>query len=312
MLIILILHLILAGVMVFFIITRKIELGTEYIPFIVCVPIIGEIAILCILNLKRRDKCGERCDEIIRVSVKNSAYLKTLKHDEYSTNIVPVEEAMLINDEKTRRRLMLDLLHRNPEQYIDVLMVAKNNEDAETVHYATSTIAKIQRDYQLSLQNLNVKITENPNDIELLTESANIMKAYIKSGILEGHLLKMQLAEYSILLKKILTIINFEDAEMLKESIKASLSQGNFIGALEDCKILVNRFTTDEDAWLLFLEVCVEAGDNSGFEIVKSEIIQRFNTIKWTIEGKESVKFWLQGKTQTVNKIQKTAGISAN
>ena len=53
---------------------------------------------------------------------------------------------------KVRHSLMLDILHKNPNEYIAILQKARNSDDTEVTHYATTMMMEIQTEYEKKLQ----------------------------------------------------------------------------------------------------------------------------------------------------------------
>ena len=58
-------------------------------------------------------------------------------------NTVPLEEALIVDNPRQRRNLMLSILNENPGQYANLLSQARLNEDVEVVHYAATAMAQI-------------------------------------------------------------------------------------------------------------------------------------------------------------------------
>lgn len=59
-----------------------------------------------------------------------------------AASTVPMEEAFLISEPQVRREMMMKLLHNDPEENIELLMMARFNDDPETAHYATATLTE--------------------------------------------------------------------------------------------------------------------------------------------------------------------------
>ena len=81
-----------------------------------------------------------------------------------SETMVPLEEALIVNDAKMRRNLLLDILHRNPEEYLKTLENAMDSDDVEVTHYATTTVLEIQSEYEQQLQEYMRRFNEHQND----------------------------------------------------------------------------------------------------------------------------------------------------
>lgn len=57
---------------------------------------------------------------------------------EDDSGVVPLEEALIVNDPAYRRRLMLSMLTEEPDAYLAQLQAAKLNDDVEVAHYAAT------------------------------------------------------------------------------------------------------------------------------------------------------------------------------
>ena len=103
------------------------------------VPIFGPITAITIEALNIWNRQASKPIELEPLTLGDDILWVTLKSFHESGDIVPLEEAILINDVKVRRRFMLETLYTDPLKYLDVLNIAKYNDDVETSHYATTT-----------------------------------------------------------------------------------------------------------------------------------------------------------------------------
>ena len=112
-----------------------------------------------------------------------------IEYDDSDTNIVPLEEAIEINDSTTRRRLMMEVLKKNPKENIDVLIKAGLSDDTELTHYATTTMMEIQGDYEARIKSCEDILKVNPQDYDCLRSYRKILSDYIGSNLLSGNVL---------------------------------------------------------------------------------------------------------------------------
>ena len=68
---------------------------------------------------------------------------------EDDSGVVPLEEALIVNDPAYRRRLMLSMLTEEPDAYLAQLQAAKLNDDVEVAHYAATAVAQISKESDL-------------------------------------------------------------------------------------------------------------------------------------------------------------------
>jgi hypothetical protein len=217
---------------------------------------------------------------------------KALKSYHEKGNIVPLEEAILIDDVQTRRKFMLQTLYEDPLKYLDILMLAKNNDDVETSHYATTTISYAQRAFQVAIQQLAVEIEKYPENMVLLDKYIETLGKYIDSGLLEEHLLRNLRIVYNEALDKKLARVK-NDKQALTRKLGNSIELSEYASAFEISDSLKKYWPEDEKTWINALRVCVEGKDaNRLYETL--EVIKLIN-IDWTKQGKEQVDIWMKG-----------------
>ena len=215
---------------------------------------------------------------------------KSLKSFSEDENIVPLEEAMLVNDFTTRRRIMLDALYDDPMKYLEVLLIARHNDDIETTHYATTMISHAEKKFQISLQKYAAEIERDPENMNLLNEYIETLEKYIESDLLEEYLLKNQRINYSKLLDRKLKIVPNEKQTLVKK-LRNSIELNDYFSAFEVSQQLKQNWPEDEQTWVEAIRVCVEGKDQKKLEETIDEV-KRIK-INWTRRGREEATRWL-------------------
>lgn len=275
---------------IFLILSKRTSLKKEHIVPIILLPITGPGMALTIELLELSSKQGKTPLPLAQISPEEDILWTALKSYHESGDIVPLEEAILIDDPKTRRKFMLQTLYEDPLKYLDILMLAKNNDDVETSHYATTTIAHMQREFHLATQNLADKVKNNPEDAGLLERYIDTLDKYIVSGLLEEHLLRNMRLEYKEVLDRKLAKAR-NDRQTLIRKLRNSLALRDYISALSASNTLKEEWPYDEQTWIEAMRVCVESGDHKHLSEILGEI--RANRINWTKQGKEQVSAWV-------------------
>lgn len=283
-------HAVCALVYTILILLRKSHLGYDHIIPIICVPVFGILAAFLIEYIKWKKELAEGPVDLHSFTLDNNPYWKNIISRKEDENIVPLEEAILINNDQTRRRLMLEALYDDPRKYLDVLMVSRNNEDIETAHYATTTIVKIQRGFQLEVQKLEAAVNDDPDDIALLDQYLDVLEKYIESGVLEDHLLKRQRIHYAMMLQKKLNMKPDDKTAMIK-SIHNSIKMDDLQNAAKFAELLKASHPDDEDTWIESIKVSVESQNSAQLRKTLAEI--RNLNIDWSKQGRELVEPWL-------------------
>ena len=287
-----VIHVLLSLICVFIILSGKTTLRKEQIIPMLLLPFFGPFMVLVIEFLNVLGEQGNRPIDLEHLDTSKDILWKALKNYHEKGDLVPLEEAILINDVKTRRKFMLETLYDDPMKYWDVIMLAKNNPDVETSHYATTTIAYVQKRFQVSMQELAVEVEKNPNDVEMLNRYLETIKKYLESGLLEEHLLRnLRIVYGNSLDKKLAKVEN--DRFSLAEKIRNCIELRDYTAAYETCDLLVNYWPEDEQSWIEAVRVCIEGEDTT---LLKQRLLEiQARKINWTQHGKEQIAPWLQG-----------------
>lgn len=177
---------------------------------------------------------------------------KVQKNEEL--NIISIEEALLISDFSTRRRVLIDILKQDAMQYIDVLKTAVTNEDTETSHYAVTAVVEVKRELTILLQKLAVEFAQNPEDSQVALTYAEVIKEYIRSGFLDARSIRQYQIKYIELLEHLIRA-NEATENTYIEKIKMELT----VQDLASAEATVQQFKTDyplcEDAYLQAMSI---------------------------------------------------------
>ena len=122
---------------------------------IVLVPLWGPL--LVVLLSARSAVFGEGLKESALESLRfnDDLHRSILVHErDADAGVVPLEEALIVNDPAERRRLMLSMLTEEPDAYLAQLQAAKLNDGVEVAHFAATAVAQISKESDLKLQQL--------------------------------------------------------------------------------------------------------------------------------------------------------------
>ena len=181
---------------------RVFRFSEQLLPLIYFVPIWG-IVIGIIANIySMRNKTGSRLIglEELRVMDDDIRMLR-IREEEKNNVLVPLEEALSINDIETRREMMMDILHQNPNEFIQLLQQARLDSDIEVIHYASTAMMEVQRDYEIGVQQAEHEYELHPEKEQTLAAYADSIKKYIDSGLIEENILYIYRKRYSDLLE---------------------------------------------------------------------------------------------------------------
>lgn len=169
---------------------------------IVLVPLWGPL--LVVLLSVRSAVLGEWLKESALESLRFNDDLHrsmSVPSGEDDAGVVPLEEALIVNDPAYRRRLMLSMLTEEPDAYLAQLQAAKLNDDVEVAHYAATAVAQISKESDLKLQQLERAFKTDPS-AQNLNEYCDFLGEYLGSGLAEGRVAQIQRQQYARLLAR--------------------------------------------------------------------------------------------------------------
>ncbi|MGN0996295.1 MAG: hypothetical protein ACI4PG_05270 [Candidatus Ventricola sp.] len=260
---------------------RRLRLPT--LLFCLLLPVCGPVTCWIIASAKE-----PRSDATDHLRRNEQHYAQLISAGNGASDIVPLEEAFLINTPQKRRELMLNLLRSDPRKYLDLLLLARFNEDTETAHYATATLTEIQRQIQLELQQAQMEVVRRPNDTMAHSTYVHLLKDYVDSGLLEGHLLLRQ--------------------RMVLEQAMAAFPEGGLTPELMNIRVsnllelqqpaeargcaqkMISLWPQDETGWLALLHVCVETRDRAGLQALMARASGQ--DVEWTRSGLERMQYF--------------------
>lgn len=287
---ILILHAILCVVAYVLMRMSVLKCTRAVMPIVCLIPVWG-FAAMVILELRARDDKKNRVEVGIEKLKVNDAVHKSLLLEESAVEdrVVPLEEALLINDAATRRQLMMEVLYADPEDYVEQLKTARMNEDTEVVHYAVTALTELQKEYELQFQELERQRKEDPENEEVTERYLDVLKRYLESGIAEGNERKIKLTIYSSLLEEQIRRYP-EELDLREEKARADLDTGAYAATKREIRQILDHWNRSETGYLLMLQYYSAVWDRRGIDGVLEEI-QRKN-IHLTPRGRRMTGFW--------------------
>ena len=194
--------------------------------------------------------------------------------------VVPLEEALIVNDPGDRRRLMLSMLTEDPDAYLAQLQAAKLNDDVEVAHYAATAVAQISKESDLKLQQLERAFKTDP--------SSHNLDAYCDFlGVAQ-----IQRQQYARLLAR---RCEREEGSALRIRYATALADAGEIDKAEDvASQLVIDASDEQDVWMLCLRLAVIRRDGQAVRRVVDAIDKQH--VYLNAENRERLAFWREGE----------------
>ena len=231
---------------------------------------------------------------IEKLKINDEVHKSILMEEETSQDLmVPLQEALLMNDADTRRELIMDILYHDTGEYIEVLQKAKYNDDVEVVHYATTAMAELQKDYEEELTQRRTAWEEKPDSQKRLKAYAQILESYVESGLLEGNIKRSRQEELGGLQERQLKEIRGsrdEEPERYWKWFRTLISLGRLEEAKKCAAYVTDRWPDREDGYMMELRLAVEKRDGSGIR----QVIDRMERqgLYLSMKARKTVEFW--------------------
>jgi len=271
---------------------KRSSLPVSFIPIIFSIPVFGVLsAMVAEITNRFKDRLGE-VGEIETVKLEHDVYWKTIRKQAQSDSIVPLEEALVVNDRQTRKKLVLEMLLDDPKKNIDILLLARENNDVDTAHYANTTIAKIQRDFQLQVQELAAAYESDPDDSDTLNTYIDTLSHFVESGLSEAYLLHRQRLILSSLIDHKIEKDGWTK-ELLQKKVDNHIALDDLNHAIETNQLLHEKFPLDEETWINDLKISVAGHDAVRLDAV-IDAIKNVN-IDWSPDNREKISLWVEG-----------------
>lgn len=210
--------------------------------------------------------------------------------------VVSIEEALIISDFTSRRRVMLDLLKQDAMKYLDILQTAVMNDDTETSHYAVTAVIEVKRELSLLLQKISVEFSQNPKDSHVAETYVQVIKEYLRSGFLDKQSTKNYRMTY---IQVIQTIIENNQATeaFFNEKINMEITIGQLQAAEQTALLFKEHYPHSEKPYLQLLAIYCELKSATKFQTVLNSL--KIAPITLTNEALVTVRYWSTGVNQT-------------
>lgn len=270
----------------------KLQGRREYIIPVLFVPIFGPLLAATIELMFLLEKPGSKPFELESLKYGHDLIWAASVKEQVDKEAIPLEEAILLNDIKTRRKVVLKTFKEDSFKYLDVLMVARQNEDVDTTHYATIQISKIQRQFQLDLQKYARAFERNADDLTVLNGYIDLLGRYLDSALPEDAILRHQRNVYAKLLEKKLALVPDDQDTLIRKLRNSAALRENYPATLEVIALLQKQWPCDEQTWIESIRACVEWQDSERCQQTIDAMQQA--RVAWTKHGREQIRPWVQ------------------
>lgn len=258
------------------------------------VPVFGPAGI-ALLERRLRDK-DARCEEFdieeLRV---NDAVHKSILMEQSTVgdSVVPLRDALLLDDASTRRELIMDVLYEGAHDQPHALRAARGNDDPEVVHYATTALVELQKTYDDAMAAAETACEKAPRDARAARERADVLRDYVASGLLEGSMLTSVRARYAEALDAWLDLVPEGSTQALDACVRAfdnAQERADDAGMRRYADLAEARWPRREEGHLMRLHRAAARGDRAGVDAELAELAS--GDVRLSARGRREVSYW--------------------
>lgn len=285
-------HIIICLVIGVLLYTKRITTRTLLFPTVVCVPVVGLALLLTEQIMQKKELFGSSNLDVDKLKVEEVRFKRIEMERAEQKEIVPLEEALIMNDVTTRRQLMLDILQRNPEEYIELLQRARMADDTELTHYATTAMMEIQSGYEHSIRAYEELLEvqeEKEQRAKVLRKMRKVLMLYIESGLISGNILTIYQRKLGVVLSELIQIEPENKAYYLNFLLN-KIEQRDLNGLKNELDIAKKRWPEDEQVYRIMVRYYQMVQDGASIQETLNEIEQK--GIYLSADGKQWFDFW--------------------
>lgn len=208
-------------------------------------------------------------------------------------DIVPIEDALVLNDNITRRNLIMNTLKGDDYTHLSFLKKAVKDKDTEVSHYAAIAMMEVKRKLTNTIKQLESKYELGDKKDSLISEAyAKSLKKYTESGLLDNKSYIKYMDAYSKVLQN---IINTKDVKEIyyEDKIQCDISMKKYDETISICRKYMKEFPNSDKPYILLLKIYFLTNNKIKFNEVMKELIE--SNIRIKSESLEIVRFWLRG-----------------
>ncbi len=257
---------------------------------VLMIPIFGVLVFLLADTLEKYKKGALAYDrEELMAKRDKREFLMKPDYGQY-VNLVPLEEALILADPHEKRKLLLDILKKSMDRYIDHVKIALEDSDSETSHYAASTLMELTRKHLLLLQSMALEYEKDQENTDFALAYADNIKKYADSGILEKKERKKYLHQYIQVIEKIVTREDNLPEDIYINFIEGLMDVEAFDKAEKWCRAYKLYYPGSEKPYVYLLKYYYTIGEKRGFfEELKELKSSPFPISKNTLS---IIRFW--------------------
>ena len=203
--------------------------------------------------------------------------------------ILPIEEAMLVNEPRVRRRVMLDVLYAGTDGLVREIQLAGTNEDTEVVHYAVTALIELRKDFDGKIRYMDRHLEAEPENLHWIDEYILLDEKYLRSGLLDAKHRAQRLRHYRDLLDRRNALAG-DSLSSWRKAVRAELELLELPAARKRIRQMLMKYPESELPYLSLLELAI--AEKNPVHLAEALERIRKNHIHISPENRRFVDYW--------------------
>lgn len=263
---------------------------SKYMIFIVMLLPFWSVAAVLILHTQNSlEREGTKEIQMEKMKLDSEVYRSvTVEEKKNAHKLVPMEEALIVNNPAERRELIMDVLNDNPKEYIRFLQSAGDNDDTEVVHYAVTAMVEISKENDFMLQKLDAQYRQSPDDFDVISRYCDFLQNCLEQKLMQGQVEKMNRIFINELFEKKVKVTS--DIADYVNFAKNNMKLKDWTAAKAIIDNMEKLFPEDEQFLMLKIDYFASLGKGEKIR----QLIEMIETkrIYLSPKAKEEIAFW--------------------
>lgn len=271
--------------------TRKEGAGTAV--FFLFLPGLGFV--LYFLPLLARHLFGKEKYDRDSLTRRNSIVrIEEHPNIEEDLNVVPVEDAMAVNENREKRALLLQQLKKDLNENYKSLLAAERDEDSESVHYVAAARMEVHRILHQEWLACSRAFEEDRENGGKCQAACSALRKLIESQVLSGREQEMYQKKYCAMVewqaKKDDGVLSNQDYESWLDYL---VETGEFRKAEQLWENKRDRLRS-EAGYMKMAEMYYSRREKDKFDACVAAL-QGDRQVRLSAQGLEKLRYWIQG-----------------
>lgn len=132
--------------------------------------------------------------------------------EERERNVIPVEEALAVSDEKNLRMAMMNIIKGDMDESLSSVALALNSDDSESAHYAAAILSDKLNEFRMGVHKLYRKMKEEESET---TENEAALIIYMKDFLKQKVFMELEQNRFVRMLEESMERLYEKDASKL-------------------------------------------------------------------------------------------------